>query len=70
MRFGADVIATRGLLSGSVQTMLMGRLLGSSSLVTGRPQLAITLPRDTLGIDLPRDTFGIELPRDTVELEN
>jgi hypothetical protein len=70
MRFGADVIATRGLLSSSVQTMLIGRLLGSSSPIWGRAELTIALPRETLAITLDRPGITIELPRDTMTLEN
>lgn len=70
MRFGADVIATRGLLNGSVQAMFAGRLLGSSSPIWGRTEFEITLPCDTLALTLDRPDMTIELPRDTVELEN
>ena len=63
MRFGADVIATRGRTSTALLWAVAGRWLYGMH----GTHVTLALPRDTMSLALPRTDADLSLPRDVVE---
>ena len=69
MRFGADVIATRGRTSTALLWAVAGRWLYGMHGMHGT-HVTLALPRDTMSLALPRTDADIALPRDTLEVDH
>ena len=67
MRFGADVIATRGRTSTALLWAVAGRWLYGMHGMHGT-HVTLALPRDTMSLALPRTDADLVLPRDIAAL--
>ena len=65
MRFGADVIATRGRTSTALLWAVAGRWLYGMH----GTHVTLALPRDTMSLALPRTDADLALPRDATEVD-
>ena len=65
MRFGADVIATRGRTSTALLWAVAGRWLYGMH----GTHVTLALPRDTMSLTLPRTDADLALPRDATEVD-